>query len=97
MKKKRALKIIADSNSPIYKISFSGGKLRKYIRPNRRSGKPRMSWTEETIREIWNEIKIGNTKYKYAQFKPEDEDMHNLIIEHAKKETRKKKVAQEGE
>ena len=50
LKWKRAIKILNQENTSIHKVSFENGKLRKRIHDKRRAGRPRASWTEETIR-----------------------------------------------
>ena len=80
--KQKTLRIIRKEGTPIYNISFQRGRLRKWIHPNRRVGRPRMNWTEETIREIWDIIKKDTTQYKYTAFNPEDTEMTNIIRAH---------------
>ena len=46
-------------HTSIYNVSFENGKLRKWIHSNRRVGRPKMNWTEESIREIWDIVKRG--------------------------------------
>ena len=60
--------------SPIYKVTFDGNKLRKWVHPNRRVGRPRMNWTEETIREIWDHLQIDDERYKYVAFDANNEE-----------------------
>ena len=57
LKRKRACKIIARPDTPIHKITFDGSRLRKWIYPRRRVGRPRTNWTEETVKEIWDHLK----------------------------------------
>ena len=84
-KMKRAGKIIKNRNSPIYRISFQGNLLRKWIHDKRRSGRPRMNWTEETIKEIWDHIKKheGNETDRFTPFSSNSEYIINKIHEHA--------------
>ena len=82
-KRKRALKIITKTDSEIYKISFQGDTLRKWIHNKRRAGRPRQNWTEETVREIWDHIKKDNQQYRFTAFDGENEDIIELIRKHA--------------
>ena len=82
-KRKRATNIIKQRNSPIFKISFNGNRLRKWIFANRRVGRPRMNWTEETVREIWNHIKKNDDRYRYKAFDGDNDDIINNIFEYA--------------
>ena len=43
LKRKRALKIITKTDSDIYKISFQGDTLRKWVHNKRRVGRPRQN------------------------------------------------------
>ena len=69
-------------NTSIYNVSFENGKLRKWIHKNRRVGRPRMNWTEETVNDIWNIIKSNNNRFRYAQFDKDNQEMIDLIKEH---------------
>ena len=80
LKRKRAMRIIRLEGTPIYKVSFAGGKLRKRIHPHRRVGRPRMNWTEETIREIWDHLIKDNPRFKYTAF----DDNNDEHMEHIK-------------
>ena len=51
-------------NTSIYNVCFENGKFRKWIHTNRRVGRPRMNWTEETIKEIWDIVKRNNARYR---------------------------------
>ena len=82
IKRKRAIKIINQENTSIYNVSFENGKFRKWTHKNRRVGRPRMNWTEETINEIWNIVKRNNDSYRYTQFDEDNMEMINLIKEH---------------
>ena len=66
------MKNIKNRNSPIYRISFQGNL-------------PRMNWTEETIKEIWNHIKKheGNEQDRFTPFSSNSEYIINKIHEHA--------------
>ena len=72
IKRKRAIKIMNQENTSIYNVSFENGKFRKWIHKNRRVGKPRMNWTEETINEIWDLVKRNNERFRYTQFDEEN-------------------------
>ena len=50
LKRERAIKIMHQENTSIYNVSFENGQFRKWIHTNRRVGRPRMNWTEETIK-----------------------------------------------
>ena len=82
LKRKRAIKIINQEDTSIYNVSFENGKLRKWIHPKRRVGRPRANWAEETINEIWNIIKRTNERFRYQDFNEDNEEMKQLIKEH---------------
>ena len=84
---KRALKIINKPNTPIYNVSFLGNRLRKWIHKNRRVGRPRSNWTEETIKEIWDYIKKDDDRYKYTRFDNDKEEHIEYIKQHASTHT----------
>ena len=71
-----------EHNYDTYNVSFENGKLRKWIHKNRRSGRPRMNWTEETINDIWNIVKRNNERYRFAQFDEDNQEMIDLIKAH---------------
>ena len=83
---KRALRIIRKEGTPIHNISFSEGKLKKWTHPRRREGRPRMNWTEETIREVWNHLKKDDNRYKYTAFDGENEEHISYIKSKANNE-----------
>ena len=56
--------------------------MRTWIHYNRRVGRPRASWTEETIRESLDILKQHNDRYRYTSFNEEDEQMVELIKNH---------------
>ena len=62
LKWKRAVRVLNQEGSPIYKVSSENNKFRKWIHPRRGVGRPKTSWTEDTIREIWDIIKKKNGK-----------------------------------
>ena len=78
-KRKRACRIIQRPGTPIHKVSFRGDKLSKWIHPNRRVGRPRMNWTEETIKELWDHIKKDIERHKYTAFDEQNEEIIQLI------------------
>ena len=82
LKRKRAIQIINQEDTSIYNVSFENGKLRKWIHPKRRVGRPRANWAEETINEIWNIIKRTNERFRYQDFNEDSEEMKQLIKEH---------------
>ena len=82
-KRKRACNIIRNPGSPIHKVSFRGDNLGKWIHRNRRVGRPRMNWTEETVKEIWDYIKQDSDRYKYTAFNQDNTEIINLIKEYA--------------
>ena len=71
-------------NTSIYNVSFENGKLRKWTHKNRRVGRPRMNWAEESINEIWDIVKRSNSnnRFRYTQFSDENQEMIDLIKEH---------------
>lgn len=87
LKRKRAFKIINQPEQPIYKITFQGNRLGCWVHPNRRVGRPRLNWTEETIKEIWETLRAENTKFKYKEFNGEDDDIINHIKKQAREQT----------
>ena len=82
-KRKRACKIIRNPNTPIFKVSFKNGKLQKRIHHNRRVGRPRMNWTEETIIDIWDTLRKDNDRYKYTAFDDNNQEMIDKLYEYA--------------
>ena len=82
IKRKRAIKIMNKENTSIYNVSFENGKLRKWIHKNRRVGRPRMNWTEETINEIWGIVKSNNERFRYTQFDENNQEMIDLVKAH---------------
>ena len=70
-------------NSPIYKVSSLGKNLRKWTHSNRRVGRPRMNWTEETVKEIWDHIKKNDQRYKYTAFDDNNEEIMGKIRTYA--------------
>ena len=81
LKRKRAINIIQNEGNPIYKVTFVGDRLWKWVHPNRRVGRPRANWAEETIREIWDHIKKDDDRYKYAAFDNDKEEHIEYIKE----------------
>ena len=69
-------------NTSIYNVSFENGKLGKWIHTSRRVGRPRMNWTEETRKEIWDIVKRSNERYRYSQFDEEDLEVTEMIKNH---------------
>ena len=84
LKIKRACKIIRQQDSSIHKISFQGNRLRKWIHANRRVGRPRLSWTEETIKEIWELVKKSDSTVRFTAFDGANESIIHKIKEFAK-------------
>ena len=82
-KLKRMSKTIKHKNSTLYNISFQGDRLKKWIHKGRRPGRPRSSWTEETIKEIWNHIRQDNPQDRFRTFDEEDDYIINKIHEEA--------------
>ena len=68
-----------DPESSIYKVSFASNTLRKWVHPNRRVGRPRMNWTEETVKEIWDHLKKDHDTHRYTAFDGNNEDIINSI------------------
>ena len=83
MKRKRALTIIRNVHGKIHKVSFKNEKLGKWVHANRRVGRPRQNWTEETIKEIWDHLKQDHEEHKYTAFSGENDDIINLIKQFA--------------
>ena len=71
-------------NTSIYNVSFQNGKLRKWEHSNKRVGRPRMNWTEETIKEIWDIVKRKNEneRFRYEPFNEDNQEMIDLIKTH---------------
>ena len=67
----------------MFRISFQNQKLKKWIHPNRRVGKPRMNWTEETIKEIWDHLRKDHPQDRFLAFNSENEYIINKIYEAA--------------
>ena len=79
---KRAVRITNQENTSIHKVSFDNGKLRKWTHKNRRVGRPRANWTEETIREIWDIVKRNQARFRYTQFDEDNEEMIEMFKKH---------------
>ena len=83
LKIKRACRVIRTKGSALYNISFQNRKLRKWIHPKRRVGRPRLSWTEETVKEIWELIKKEDPDFRFVAFNGENETIISRIIQYA--------------
>ena len=70
-----------------FPVSFPGTRLRKWIHKNRRVGRPRSNWTEETINEIWDYIRKDDDRYKYTRFDNDKEEHIEYIKQHASTHT----------
>ena len=79
MKWKRAIHTMSNENTSTHKVSFENNKLRKWTHNQRRVGRPRLNWTEETINELWEIVKKTNSQYRYIPFDENNEDMINII------------------
>jgi len=84
LKKNRACKIIREPESIHHKITFKDRTYQKWIHRNRRVGQPRKNWTEETIKDIWLDIKAKHTSFRYTEFDPKNENKVKAVKEHAK-------------
>ena len=67
-KRKRAIKILNLPTSSLHKVTFQNGQLIKWTHLNRRVGRPRANWTEETLLEIWDIIKQTNPLFRFTSF-----------------------------
>jgi len=83
LKRKRACKIMRHPGSLLHKITFNGSKLRKWIHPNRRVGRPRMNWTEETVREVWDHLKKDTERYRFTAFNEDNEEIMETLRNYA--------------
>ena len=69
--------------------TFNGTRLRKWIHNGRRVGRPRMNWAEETVKELWDDIKKKMPGLiKYMAFDDSNELIMDIIKEHAKRNTK---------
>ena len=82
-KVKSALRIIRKESSNLHSITFAQNTFSKRIPKNRRVGRPRQNWTEETMKEIWEQIKIQQIEYKYVTLDTNKPEHIELIKEHA--------------
>ena len=82
VKRKITIEIMNQTNTSICNASFENGKLREWIHNNRRLGRPRMNWTEESMNEIWDIVKRNIDRSRYTQFNDEHQEMIDLIKEH---------------
>jgi hypothetical protein len=87
LKRKSAYKIINKPTSPTHKITSNGNKLRKWIHAGRRVRKPRMSWAEKTVKQIWNYLKKDIERFRYTAFDEENEEMMATIKQPAQTNT----------
>ena len=89
LKLKRACRIISKPNSLIHNITFNGTRLRKWIHNGRGVGRPRMNWAEETVKELWDDIKKEMPGLlKYMAFDDSNQLIMDIIKEHAKRNTK---------
>ena len=89
LKLKRACRIISKPDSLIHKITFDGSRLRKWIHNGRRVGRPRMNWAEETVKELWDNIKKEMTGLiRFMAFDDSNDLIMDIIKEYAKKNTK---------
>ena len=79
LKRKRAVSIMNQESTSIHKVSFENGKFIKWIHTKRRVGRPRMNWTEETVNEIWDILKINHEGFRYTQFDENNEQMKDIM------------------
>ena len=86
---KSALRIIRKESSNLHSITFAQNTFSKRIPKNRRVGRPRQNWTEETMKEIWEQIKIQQIEYKYVTLDTNKPEHIELIKEHAQNITNK--------
>ena len=42
-----------------------------------------MSWTEETVKEIWDHLKKDHDRYKYSAFDQDNEEIMQVMKEYA--------------
>ena len=89
LKLKRACRIISKPNSLIHNITFDGSRLRKWTHNGRRVGRPRMNWAEETVKELWDNIKKEMTGLiRFMAFDDSNDLIMDIIKEYAKKNTK---------
>ena len=55
-----------------------------WVHNKRRAGGPRLSWTQERVKEIWDYIKKDNPGYRFTAFDGEKEDIIELIRTYAR-------------
>ena len=80
-------------NTSIQNVSFENGRFRKWMHTDRRVGRPRMNWTEESINEIWDVVKRNSNRFRYAKF--DEENQENMALAKAYMGLEKSKTLQE--
>ena len=55
------------------------GQLIKWTHLNRRVGRPRANWTEETLYEIWEIIKRTNQTFRFTPFDHANAEIREAI------------------
>ena len=83
LKEKLAAKPIDDPNGTMFSTTFKKTKLEKWTHTTRRVGKPRQNWAENTVAEIWEELK-NNSRYRFQAFEHENEEKVQAVKEYAK-------------
>jgi hypothetical protein len=53
--------------------------------PKRGWGRPRASWTEETIKSLWKIVRRNSENFRYQQFDEDSEEMIKAIKEYEEK------------
>ena len=79
------------TNNPMYNSSFQNQQLRKWILNKRIVGRPRASWTEEAVNEIWDYITKDHDQDLCLAFDAENEYIINEIHEAAENDNIVKK------
>ena len=53
-------------------------------------GRPRLNWTEETIKELWDTIKKEGPTFRFQAFDSDNESIINKIKRYAESQDREK-------
>ena len=84
------LNIIDNPDGEKHKITFQKG-MSDWIYPNRRRGAPKHTWAGETLKQIWEEIRIDDRRWRNTTLNLEREDIRRRISELARTEEEKEK------
>ncbi len=89
------LNIIDNPDGEKHKITFQSG-LSDWIYPNRRVGRAKHTWAGETLKQIWEEIRVDDRRWRNTTLNLQREDIRSRIRELARTEEEKEKKKKRG-